>query len=80
MAAVQLPIYSFFDGRLALDEQARGRASGFRREVQRSDSPSLCRRLPLHSKMRRRFGENEHRIGSKREGVALRAGTQAANA
>jgi len=30
------------------------------------------------SKMRRRFGENEHRIGS--EGVALRAGTQAANA
>jgi hypothetical protein len=32
------------------------------------------------SKMRRRFGENEHRIGSEREGVALRAGTQAANA
>ncbi len=32
------------------------------------------------SKMRRQYGENEHRIGSEREGVALRAGTQAANA
>src|SRR5271157_3943325 len=32
------------------------------------------------SKMQRQFGENEHRIGSEREGVALRAGTRAANA